>query len=138
MGKRVYGKPMLVTEAFVPQEYVAACALEYGDMAFRLKCDGDYMGDRLPHTAEGCLRPEAYTVFVDTETDKIVYIEEAPNVHGFQGAKVSNIKVDGVSYENAVIEPNMSYGLTWETHYITTYHHKGTLTTSAAQQVNMS
>ena len=25
MGKRVYNKPMLMTEAFVPQEYVAAC-----------------------------------------------------------------------------------------------------------------
>ena len=138
MEKRVYNKPMLMMEAFVPQEYVAVCALEYGDMAFRLKCDGDYMGDRLPHTAEGCLRPEAYTVFVDSETDKIVYIEEAPNVHGFQGAKVTNIKVGGVSYENVVIEPNKSYELTWETYFYATFHHKGVLTTSAAQQVNMS
>ena len=31
MRKRVYNKPMLVTEAFVPQEYVAVC--------FSLTCD---------------------------------------------------------------------------------------------------
>lgn len=138
MGKRVYNKPMLMTEAFVPQEYVAACAVEYGGMAFYLKCDGDYMGDKLRHSSDGCLRPEAYTVFVDPETKKIDYIKEAPNRYGFPGAEVSHIEVNGESYENVTIEPNKEYSLTWETYYIDTYHHKGTLKTSASLQVNMS
>ena len=38
MGKRVYNKPMLITEAFVPQEYVAACTNESG-VIYKFACD---------------------------------------------------------------------------------------------------
>lgn len=134
--KKSYIKPILCSEAFVPSSYVAACVAENGETTYYLQCDGDYMNDRLPHTEEGCLRSTAYTITV--KDNKITNIYEAPNVHGFQGADVTNIKIDGKSINDVTLDPNASYTLTWETYFISTYHHKGTFSTKTAINVNNS
>lgn len=139
MGKRVYNKPMLITEAFVPQEYVAACAAEEGATSYFLQCTAED-GWFVKHSEDGCRRPTAFRVDVDDETMKIVNIYEAGNNSGFwnEEGPCENIQVNGVPASSVALERNGAYSLTWTTDVGYDMPHSGTLKLTTPISINHS
>lgn len=139
MGKRVYNKPMLITEAFVPQEYVAACAVEEGATSYFLQCTAEDSW-LVKHSEDGCRRPTAFRVDVDDETMKIVNIYEAGNNSGFwnEEGPCENIQVNGVPASSVALERNGAYSLTWTTDVGYDMPHSGTLKLTTPISINHS
>lgn len=138
LQRKTYTKPILNSEAFVPNEYVAACAPENGITEYWIACDGK-SGDGRDHNAEGCKRPTAYEVAVNQQ-GYIQYIYEAENELGWGGGNATNITVNGSpSSSTPLSDPNGTYDLTWNTRvgWVTMYH-TGQLKLSTAIKVNMS
>lgn len=138
--KRTYNKPVLNSETFVPNTYVAACVAENGETQFYLACIEEYQNiSGEGHTDTGCKRPEAYTITLNAN-NTIKSIFENPNNSGWwdQGGYATNIKVNGQSAQNVVLDLNGEYTLTWDTHPGITMGHTGILKLSTAINVNMS
>lgn len=138
--KKTYNKPLLQSEAFVPNEYVAACVAENGETQFYLACIEEYQdkpGEG--HTDNGCKRPEAYTITLN-ENNTIKSIWENSNNSGWwnNGGYATNIKVNGQNIEGYVLDLNGTYTLTWDTYPGRTMGHTGILKLSTAINVNMS
>ncbi len=136
--KKGYVKPIIATEEFVPQEYVAVCVGEYGETQFYLACTGE-SNDGRDHSEDGCKRPTAYRITV--VNDKIESIWEYPNNSGWwnQGGYATNIKVDGMDASTVTLDKNGEYYLTWDTQvFQVTMNHTGTLKLSTAINVNNS
>lgn len=148
MGKRVYNKPMLITEAFVPQEYVAACAAEEGATSYFLQCTaedskidlGIWGVHDVVHSSNGCKRPTAFRVDVDDKTMKIVNIYEAGNNSGYwdEEGPCENIQVNGVPASSVALERNGAYSLTWTTDVGYDMPHSGTLKLTTPISINHS
>ena len=139
--KKGYVKPIIATEEFVPQEYVAVCLPEKGVTEYYLACDGT-SGDGQSHRADGCLNPQAYEISVDTN-GYIVKIYERPNSF-FGGGNASNITVNGAPAATMPLtDINGEYALKWET---TVWSwsgqsqmiHTGTIKLSTLVNVNLS
>ena len=117
MMKRTYNKPILTSEAFVSNTYVAACALEGGEKKYYLACNGG--NDDREHTVGGCLDPDAYEISIDDQ-GYIKSIWEVPNDenpdYSFKGEYAQNITVNGGSYKTNPIHEGDNY-LTWTTIY---------------------
>lgn len=140
MEKRVYNKPMLMTEAFVPQEYVAACATIPGVTSYAMSCRGEpkenpdpglFEPDEWNHSEDGCLRTSAFRV--DIKDNKIVAIYEAANTSGYWNTEgpCENIKI-----LNGPIVGDGAYELEWTTRtgWID-MPHSGTLVISTSNSI---
>ena len=44
MAKKVYGKPLMFAEEFVPQEYIAACSADEDFVTYQFWCDASISG----------------------------------------------------------------------------------------------
>lgn len=139
--RKTYTKPLLSSEAFVPNTYVAACAPENGKTEFWLACDGQ-SGDGRNHSQDGCKRPTAYKITFNENTQKIESIWEMPNNSGWwdDGGYAKNITVNGnPASSTPLTDLNGVYNLKWETQVIqVTMVHTGTLRLSTAVNVNLS
>ena len=133
MEKRVYNKPMLMTEAFVPQEYVAACATIPGVTSYAMSCSGEpkKTWKEWDHSEDGCLRTSAFRV--DIKDNKIVAIYEAENTSGYWNTEgpCENIKI-----LNGPIVGDGAYELEWttKTGWID-MPHSGTLVISTSNSI---
>lgn len=137
--KKGYVKPIIATEEFVPQEYVAVCLPENGVTEYYLACDGT-SGDGRDHSEDGCRRPDAYIISV-TENGYITSIYEKENNSGWwNGGEATNITVNGSPASTTPLSDlNGTYNLSWETRVIAvTMKHTGTLKLSTAINVNLS
>ncbi|MBE6272578.1 MAG: hypothetical protein E7097_01635 [Bacteroides sp.] len=135
MEKRNYVKPLLNSEEFVPQEYIAVC--------YQLECDyrgyvnGDY------HSSGGCGNPENQVIRVD-ENGNIINIYEKPNDENddwhFPGytAELEEITTSTGSY-NVTTLIKQRATINWRTyvgdHYM---HHSGTIVNKLDSKPNMS
>lgn len=144
--KRTYNKPLLQCEAFVPNEYVAACEPENGITEYYLACTAkdSYVQTQwgeiqAKHSDDGCKRATAFTVSVN-ENGYITSIYEAGNNSGaWSGGECENITVNGLSASTVPLTNlNGAYSLTWTTNVGYDMPHSGTLKLSTAQKVNMS
>lgn len=138
LQRKTYTKPILNSEAFVPNTYVAACALENGVTEYTLSCTAsDNWLEK--HSDDGCRRPLAFKV---TVTDgHITKITEAGNTSGYwDGGECENIRIQPGNQkpENVTISPNGTYNLTWTTDVGYDMNHSGTLNCATAQYKNMS
>lgn len=152
-GKKVYGKPMLIAEEFVPNEYVAACAITPGVTSYAMNCSAadqhdvivkltgtqggrpgqDYKTDII-HSSEGCKRTSAFRV--DVRDNQIIGIYEDKNNSGVWDAEgpCQNIVVT-----NGPIIGDGTYHLTWTTDVGYNMPHSGVLTISTSNAIrNMS
>ena len=140
MKKRNYVKPLLNSEAFEPQTYIAVCQPSYGATNYYLKCEetGLTMGGL--HTTDGCRNPQAYSITVNSN-GYITNIYEIGN-STFDGGNAFDITVNGNNADNFILsDPNGKYSLTWKTEVkVWPYYmpHKGTLDLSTAITVNNS
>lgn len=143
MGKRVYGKPMLVTEAFVPQEYVAAC--------FSLTCDfgasarnnqqviGECGGRNDIHQKQYCGSSHNQAIVVDgrlSDIDKLTFSEVLQKVKVVE----INSSNDGSDLPCTITgyDPE-TRTLHWQNGYNNmTFCHKGTIDISEGNRVNHS
>ena len=140
--KKNYTKPILMSEVFVPQEYVAVCPPVNGVTEYELACNGgeDVI---LQHSNNGCKRSDAYTISID-EQGYIKSIYEIPS-DLYNGGYAQNITVNGSPASTTPLtDLNGTYNLKWETKsYDGTYidivfHHTGELRLSTAVNVNLS
>ena len=138
--KRTYNKPVLNSETFVPNTYVAVCPPVNGKTEYWLACDGG--DDDRDHTADGCLRATAYKITVNENTGIIESIFEMPNNSGWwdDGGYARNITVNGSPASSTPLKDlNGEYNLRWETQVIAvTMVHTGKLKLSTAVNVNLS
>lgn len=133
MGKRIYNKPMLVTEAFVPNQYVAACAITPGVTSYAMKCSGEpkRTWKDWDHSEDGCLRESAFRV--DMKGNQIVAIYEAANNSGFWDTEGP---CENIVVKNGPITGDGSYNLTWTTRTgMYDMPHSGTLTISTSNAI---
>lgn len=148
--KKTYNKPLLQSEAFVPNEYVAACSPVAGATSFYLACTAEdsrlYLEDwgmtvNVRHSASGCKRATAFRVDIDNNTKKILHIYEDKNNSGYWDVEgeCENIKVGGIPANEAPLsDPNGTYNLTWTTDVGYDMPHSGTLRLTTPISVNMS
>lgn len=151
MEKKVYYKPILMAEAFVSQEYVAACATVPGVTSYRLSCSANDQYDvtvkltgtqggrpgqnyktDIVHSSDGCKRESAFRV--DIKNNQIIGIYEDENNSGVWDAEgpCQNINPTTISGDGV-------YQLTWTTDVGYNMPHSGTLVVSTSNAVkNMS
>lgn len=135
--KKGYVKPIIATEEFVPQEYVAACVGEYGETQYQLACQAT----SYPWSQHiDCKSPDAYTITID-RNGYITSIWERPNDSGNfdEGGYASNIKINGQDSSGyPLTDKNAIYNITWTTDVGYDMQHTGTIKLSTAIVVNMS
>lgn len=142
--KKTYNKPLLQSEAFVPNEYVAACVAEIGVTQYYLACDSPTDGaDGHQHRTNGCKDPDAYTVDID-RNNHISLIKETNGWTLFGDPNAFNIKIKvGDKYVDASeveIDLNGEYDLQWQTKwgYNDILTHYGDFKRTTPINVNMS
>ena len=145
--KKVYGKPMLIAEEFVPNEYVAACAITPGVTSYAMNCSaadqydvtvklnsGRYYNVNIIHSSDGCKRTSAFRV--DIKDNQIIGIYEDKNDSGVWNAEGP---CENIVVTNGPINGDGTYYLTWTTDVGYDMPHSGTLTISTSNAIkNMS
>lgn len=111
-GRKLYNKPMLMAEEFVPNEYVAACAITPGVTSYVMKCDGEpkRTWKEWNHSEDGCLRESAFRV--DVKDNQIIAIYEKENTSGWWNTEGP---CENIVVENGPITGDGNYNLTWTT-----------------------
>lgn len=137
--KKTYNKPLLQSEAFVPNEYVAACVAEVGKTQYYLACDSPLDGaDGHQHRTSGCKDFRAYTVDID-ENNHITSIKETNGWTLLGNPNAFNIKVNYEDASGVEIALNGTYDLEWQTKWGSdTLTHYGDFRRSTPINVNMS
>lgn len=144
LQRKTYTKPILSSEAFVPNTYVAACAETGGEISYSLVCN---VNQNSHSTTDGCRVPGAFTITIDKD-GCVTNIYERPNNSGnWNGGDVDNLKINGIPYDDpdaCLSSETTTYNLTWTTRvgkwgFYTDMPHSGTLNRSTAPIVkNMS
>lgn len=139
--RKTYTKPLLSSEAFVPNTYVAACVAEYGETTYYLACDSPLNGaDGHQHRDNGCKDAKAYTVYINQE-GHITGINENSTNWGNHDAFDIKVQTNNGYVDASVvkIELNGIYNLQWKTTwYGQTLSHYGDFRRSTPINVNMS
>lgn len=148
-NKKQYNKPILISEEFVPQEYVAVCAITPGVTSYAMNCsavdqydvtvkltgtqggrEGQSYKTNIIHSSDGCKRTSAFRV--DIKDNQIIGIYEDKNDSGVWGAEgpCQNIVVT-----NGPITGDGTYNLTWTTDVGYNMPHSGTLRISTSNAI---
>lgn len=144
MRKRVYNKPMLVTEAFVPQEYVAVCfslTCDYGASATRpgQTVTGACGGRNDIHQKQYCGSSHNQAIVVNgrlSDIDKLTFSEIQEKVRVVEINSSNNgadLACEITGYDSG------SNTLYWQNGYNgMTFCHKGKIDISDGNRVNHS
>ena len=142
MEKRNYVKPLLNSEEFVPQTYVAGCQPTNGELTYYISCAKK--GGFPYHNPNYCGSPTAYEITINDEY-KITKLYENPHTGFSKGDDAYDIQVNGKTYTSVPTEPictdpNKPVTIGWKTKDDLgfTYNHQGTITLSQATIVNAS
>ena len=147
MEKRNYVKPLLNSEAFVPQSYVASCQPTNGDLKYYISCNikGLEGLNFKYHDPNKCGSSTAYEITISPDY-KITKLFERPHKGGFEyGCDAYDITVGGTTYASCPTGPistsgNDEVNLTWKTKLTngSVYTHQGSINLSQAILVNAS
>ena len=142
MEKRNYVKPILNSEAFIPQTYVAACQPTNGELTYYISCGK--RGGWPYHNPNYCGSSTAYQITINDEYE-ITKLYESPHPGFSEGDDAFGIEVNGNTYESVptgpiCTDPDVPVTIIWKTKddYGITYTHQGTITLNQATLVNAS